>query len=367
MLLVIKPPSVSDNKMSGEGWLRLKIVWNGKQITSASVRSTRPLQACRLFEGRPAAQAIAAVPLLFSICRHAQVVAAAAACAAARQEDVSGEVRARRERMVAAECLQEYLWRLLLDLPALLGESPRQAEFASLRRRLADTAGRIAAVPRWWNEGADEAEIWNRLADAALAMRHDLRIEPLLERLPAFGVAGEGVALLPILDEAGLSALATGIEAADEFARAPTWHGAAAETGALARQNGHPRLPAGKVDVVAGRLLARLLELDMLPARLREADGGRAVRSVALRPGVGLAAVETARGMLVHHVVMDGEKVARWRIVAPTEWNFHPAGAFVRDIVGRAAADSADVRRAAVLLAHSLDPCVAYEVVVEHA
>ena len=47
--------------------------------------------------------------------------------------------------------------------------------------------------------------------------------------------------------------------------------------------------------------------------------------------GQGFAAVDSARGRLYHGVRLDAAgRIADYRIVAPTEWNFHPAGPFVR-------------------------------------
>jgi Ni,Fe-hydrogenase I large subunit len=114
------------------------------------------------------------------------------------------------------------------------------------------------------------------------------------------------------------------------------------------------------VNGLSARLLARLAELAVLPAQLRRplANG---IRSASPRDGVGLAAVETARGTLIHRVELDGEKVMRYRIVAPTEWNFHPRGAFPRGLAGMPARNEGELRQAAALLAHALDPCVAYE------
>jgi Ni,Fe-hydrogenase I large subunit len=77
--------------------------------------------------------------------------------------------------------------------------------------------------------------------------------------------------------------------------------------------------------------------------------------------------VETARGLLVHRVRLDGERIADYRIVAPTEWNFHPEGAFSRGAEALDAADpaalEADVRR----LVASLDPCVGVRYEAGHA
>ncbi|HCV13111.1 MAG TPA: hypothetical protein DGC76_05325 [Candidatus Accumulibacter sp.] len=77
-------------------------------------------------------------------------------------------------------------------------------------------------------------------------------------------------------------------------------------------------------------------------------------------PGVGLARVDTARGSLLHRVELAEDRVLQYLIVAPTEWNFHPRGAFVREISGCPASSRRAARFAADSLALSLDPCVAF-------
>ena len=75
---------------------------------------------------------------------------------------------------------------------------------------------------------------------------------------------------------------------------------------------------------------------------------------------------ETARGLVTHRVAIEGERVARYRIVAPTEWNFHPEGAFAqgaRGLHGDSTAIEGRVRR----LVASLDPCVAVRYEARHA
>jgi hypothetical protein len=299
--------------------------------------------------------------------------------------------------MVAAECLQEYLWRLLLDLPPLLDEAPQLDEFVLLRRGFAAVTGTLAAMPGWWEKEVDDEAGWNGLAadaeaflarvvfgmpcadwlgledDAFAAWPKDgaTPTARLLARLSQMELGRSTVTLLPPADET-LRALVPLLESAEDFPARPQWQGAPAETGALARQAMHPRL-RGLGSTVGARVLARLVELARLPARLRAGEQSAEpwVRATALRPGVGFSAVETARGTLVHGVTLADDKgnagVARWRIVAPTEWNFHPQGAFAQGLAGAAARSEDEVRRAAALLAHALDPCVAYEIRVQHA
>jgi coenzyme F420-reducing hydrogenase alpha subunit len=378
--------------MSIEGKLALRIGWNGRQVTGTRIRSTRPAYASAILEGKLARDARALVPRLYSVCGKAQEAAASLACDFAAGAEPPAAVAVWRECRVIGECAQEYVWRLLLDLPPLLGEAEQPQEFAALRRRI----GRLNADERLlctgngaqmsdWLTLADEVERF--VAGGMLSMPTDEWARCSLDDWLAEGSTGTArmiakliaeplcrneVAPLPWLAADELKAgIAPALAAAEKFTSAPTWRGQPAETGAWVRQRAHPRLRDVSHRGVAVRLLARLIELADFPARLRALAAGELysawVRGAQVAPGVGIAAVETARGTLVHCVALDGEKVARWRIVAPTEWNFHPAGAFAQGLAGTEARSEADVRRAAALLAHALDPCVGFEIAVDHA
>ena len=294
--------------MISEGKLQLDVVWDGKQITGVSIQSSRPLAACRILEGKPAVEAVRLVPLLFSVCGRAQGAAAAAACEAARGEAMDDAMRTVRERAIAGECLQEYTWRLLIDLPALLGEAARPGELADLRRRIATAKDELR-----WNDVAGAAEelleravyemsprVWLGLRPAAFekwVARGDAPMQRMLARLRQLRLGGD-FGLLPWLEAADLLTLSARLDAAPDFAQLPNWQGEPAETGALARQLGHPALAReiGQYGVtVAARLLARLLELAQLPEQLRQPQA-TGIRSASPRPGSGIAAVETARG-----------------------------------------------------------------------
>jgi coenzyme F420-reducing hydrogenase alpha subunit len=388
MLLDIQEALQIGKAMIAEGKLQLDVIWDGKQITGVSIRSSRPLAACRILEGKPAAEAVRLVPLLFSVCGRAQGAAAAAACEAARGVAPNDVERVARERAIAGECLQEYTWRLLIDLPALLGEAARPGELADLRRRIATARDELR-----WHDVAGAAEelleravyemsprVWLGLRPAAFekwVARGDAPMQRMLARLRTLRLGGD-FGLLPWLEAADLGALSARLEAEPDFAQRPDWQGEPAETGALARQLGHPVLAreVGQYGAtVAARLLARLLELAQLPEQLRQPQAS-GIRSASPRQGSGIpqgdfrrgvAAVETARGTLLHQVTLAGDRVAHYRIVAPTEWNFHPQGAFVRGLLGCPAKSETEARGAAGLLAHALDPCVAYEVSVARA
>ena len=116
-------------------------------------------------------------------------------------------------------------------------------------------------------------------------------------------------------------------------------------------------------------MVARLVELALLLATPGSvprppATGSRASRSGA---GDGLAAVQTARGLLLHRVRLADGRVADYQIVAPTEWNFHPTARWCAASSGLEPRDEAALVRSAQLVVQALDPCVACRVEVGHA
>ena len=80
-----------------------------------------------------------------------------------------------------------------------------------------------------------------------------------------------------------------------------------------------------------------------------------------------MAAVQTARGLLLHRARIARGRVAAYRIVAPTEWNFHPEGPLARGLAGMIADDEPALERGATLVVQALDPCVACTIEVTHA
>ena len=344
--------------MDGAATLSLEIGWNGREIEAVRIASGRPVLASRVLEGRAVREAVGTVPRLFSVCSRSQHVAAQAACAHAVGEAAERQM-AQGEREVLAECALETLWWLMLDWPARLGRPPRR-EFATLRTRL--TRFIDTEDPRRWTHLADEID------SIVASPQHRAMTDSLMAELRKRESAQVHVPLLPWLDARSLrETLAPAIDASDDFARAPQWRGGPAETGALARHaSASPVVAAG----VAERVGARLDELQAIAPRMRDLEAGataRWVRGAQTADGEGIAAVETARGTLVHRVALDRGTVRRWRIVAPTEWNFHPDGAFVRGLVGCPASSAQAARHAAEMLACALDPCVESKVVVGHA
>ena len=325
-----------------QGSLDLALTWDGRAIVAAAAVSTRP-QVTSVLLGWPVAAVGDVVFRLFGICRQAQAAAAGLCARAARGERLSAVTLDELALPVALETISEHLCHLLIAWPTLLADPlrpPRVAACGDWRRRLQVVAGRQSAATL-----AAELVDWLDEAD-----------------LPAVDGQPPAVATAPLLPRLTAAEWET-VAAVENFALRPTLGGEAAETGALARQADDARiaglLAAGRR--LDARLLARLLELRWLAAALAEPPRlSSLLDACAVRVGAGLARVETARGSLLHRLELAGDGVAHYQIVAPTEWNFHPQGAFVREISGCPASSRRAAQLAGERLALSLDPCVAF-------
>jgi hypothetical protein len=355
-----------------EGRLAITLTRRGDAAAEARIVSSRPQLAQRLMAGREPQRAAELAGLLFTLCGGAQRVAAESALAASGGDAASGDPAQQIEARVLAELAREHVWLLLARGPELTGLAPAAEALLRLRRAEADAEDlartldallveRVLGEPAAAWLGRDAAGLADWIAGGAtLAAAFLARI--------ADAPAGRPTALLPplrALDDATVLDLARQALEQPAFCARPTWRGAPAETGALARQ----RDAAPVADWIArhghghrARLLARLAELAGLPARLRGADGPAVARAWPLGEGAGVAGVETSRGLLLHVARLVAGRVADYRIVAPTEWNFHPEGPLAAALAGLAPDDTlADRARHAVL---ALDPCVAFGVEV---
>jgi uptake hydrogenase large subunit len=296
-----------------------------RALVAASAVAERPA-AERLLAGRAPAAALQLIPLIYSLCGKAQTSVARAALGAAE----SGVAVTVDGAAVRREAIAEHLWRLLVDWPVLLGETPDRAGFAQWHRRLA--ADELPAADR--SALGDFAA--GRLAEAVdtLVRRLDDRTTVDPQRLPLFTPAG----------------LAAAFGAVDEaFARRPEWQGWPAETGSLARQ---PAAPAS----LAGRLRARLADLqDAVVSLESPADP---VVGLPLPGGGGIAGCDTARGLLFHRAQLAGDRIVSYRVVAPTEWAFHPESAWIAALDGTAAETPEIAENALRRWVLALDPCV---------
>ena len=341
--------------------------------TAPAIQSDRPLLATRLARGRPAKELPDTLAAVFALCAHAHRATSRRAIAAARGD--AAPAQADEHRSLQLDTAREHVMRIAHDWHALLPGAPAPEPALRLRENplwqpALGAEAQATALPQWlardWlGMTADDwlaqhradplghAARWCEQADTPLA--HLLRSQ----RAPMQAIATPSRPLR-LLEAPGLCMpqLAARMHTEPDFCARPDWQGEPAETGPWTRAIDPPASPLHNVWM---RFVARLV--DLLELALPQGAERLARGALSLGCGEGIAWTEMARGLLVHWVRLDdatdGERVADCRVLAPTEWNFHPQGILARALAGLHGESRADqAARAAV----AFDPCVAFEV-----
>ena len=367
----------------------------------ATIRIERPVHSSRVFVGMRPAEVLAAIERLFHVCGIAQATAASHALAAARGREHTLDVRTAHAALVRFEIAREHLWRVLIDWTQFTGVPAPSAAMAVLREVIPLASAALFYGNPFVTE--PKASLRREAVDAVLD-RFDAMLEArvlgmpparwlelkTVEDLDRHSAPGRGAAAaliahlkkqrwqsagaaaphyLPTLPSAELAEILDD-EEADRFVECPRWQGDACETSPLARQHDADLVAAVLRAYGPGlyaRAVAAVRELAATSASVRALLEGSVISSVVAErtaPGAAVAQVEAARGRLVHRVRLEEDRVAAYRIVAPTEWNFHPQGAALRGLSAAAAAAAPDLEDQAALLVTLLDPCVGYSLEV---
>ena len=193
----------------------------------------------------------------------------------------------------------------------------------------------------------------------------------LLRHLLDSGEAAIGqssVAALPEIPDAELIARLTAPDGAEFIAR-PTWNGCAHETSPFTRRAACAPLP----DLVPcygrgilARLAAQLLEVACLLAEIRT-DLADAPASTPVESGIGIGRAAAARGLLIHLAQVEQGRIRDYRILAPTEWNFHPQGVVAQALMSLPDAGDDTLKRQAERIIMATDPCVAFDLTLTTA
>ncbi|AGA33709.1 nickel-dependent hydrogenase, large subunit [Thioalkalivibrio nitratireducens DSM 14787] len=362
-----------------EGRVELRIRWNGDAVTAATVQSHRP-QPGRLLRGQPPAQALAVIPRLFSLCGDAQAVAVEALLALRDRGAIDAGQRAVWAGRIRLEFLREHLWRLGLDWTRMAGSGP----LADPLRALLAAQERFAADPeaaRSWAADTLRALFGSRPGPGTAMQdpdgfgrwlsRDSAPLAALLREL-APRLQGRGVSRAPLFGATDLQAWVAQaparLQADGDYHWRPDHEGRVFEMGPLARLRAHPvlALADGRADAWH-RVLARVLELGQgLQSLVDEKPWPHALHGETAL-GQAVVALEMVRGVLLHWVQVEDGRIAEYRIVAPTEWNFHPQGPAAQGLIGIRAAGEAALREQVALQVMALDPCVQHQLEIADA
>ena len=338
----------------------------------------------RLLQGQRGEQVGRTLSSVFTLCAHAHRRCAELALAAAQSPQAAPERPA--PVLLYLETARDHLRSIALDWPQRLpqlGAGAQQIDWlrgcplplASARPVTDDAAAwqTLGALRNWletvvlkqealsWAQDCSEPDALLRWCQAQADRLLPARC--LLAWHPVAHILRPPLRALDVLDhdaarqEAGLRQLGHALAQDADFAQHPSWLGHAAETGAWTRLRHRQQQTAHSAWT---RMSARWLELVELAATDPGLAGqGRAPLlasgAMHLADGQALAWCEMARGLLLHWVQLDSfGAVQDYRVLAPTEWNFHPQGALAQAV----AALPADALSTARTLAAAYDPCV---------
>ncbi len=339
---------------SVDGALHVTVLTQGNGVEEVRIDSPRA-NVAPIFVGRTPTEAVVLAKNLFSLCPAAQSLAAQAAGEAALGQAPDEAELKRRHLRLLAERYVEMLRASVLDWPR--DGAPDGMSVAALRETL--QALRDLSEP---DEAAGPHERVERAA-RRLGLRDFAQGETFFARQWAEVAADEAnwslrrdpADFLRASDDGAVAEAMT----EPSFCLAPRLAGRCVETGAGARRAG-----ADFVSTLAGRLAVRLKDMAAtLDAIAGLIAGGSAPQDLLTArntgPGQGFAAIDSARGRLYHALRLDGAgRIADYKIVAPTEWNFHPDGPFVRLLRGARIGTGASARRRVERLAFVFDPCI---------
>ncbi len=329
----------------------------------------RPQGLSRLWRGQPALALPGLLGAVFTLCGHAHRLAGRLAVAAAQGGHVT--LTAFERAQLHGHTAREHARRVTLDWAAVARQpaAPALHALRALPPPLHDAAD-VDALAAWLQREilAMPAAAWlaqlEQGGEGWLADWCAHAATPTAHALDAGRTALRGVfidaAPLRLHDQPAVrERLARDLAGAagDAFVAAPTTAIGCVDTGAWSRAGTRP---------IAGpqgawlRLASRLVDLARLAVPESPAHGLDS-GACTTGPGEGLAWIETARGLLVHWVRLDGERVADCRVLAPTDWNFHPSGGLAHALAQTRSTTAAD------WLIAAFDPCVEHRVGVAPA
>lgn len=365
------------------GRLHIAMLHAEGRLVEVDISSSRPAQAARVLVGRTPQEAVRLVPLLFSLCSGAQRIAAIIACERAQDLEPTLAEQDARDFALQLEIVREHALRILVDWPLALGIDPDRetaARLFALQRliagSLADDCDAARDAVRQLIAGVRESALgddWAALVEAGAAHgRPHAMLPRLLRALQSSGwqALGAGSCTRRLEDFSDRIWHARLANAAPGYALRPEIDGQARETTPYARRIGAPVVQSAALrwgDGLAARLLALADELNSalpkLQDYLEQADCTAPAEPLDddSATGEGIGVVEAARGKLMHRIELSQGRIRDYRIVAPTEWNFHPHGVAARALaqLPPGSADACAARARALICA--IDPCVAYD------
>ncbi len=383
--------------MSVQGQLSIALSRQYSNIHT-TIDSSRPLHAAQIFSGKPIAEALQLIPLLFSVCGKAQAVTCINAVESAICAPANQDVQSQREALVLIESLREHSLRILIDWPKFIKQDVEHSELANTIQSLnklmqmlepqqllsLDAVANslsVEVIGQWHHCQQQLTKIvFGMPIEDWLAM-NDIGLENWSEQSntqPAgfiwwlmqqqWKYAGySDISPLPQINDVDL--LSRLQKDNNRFIAQPNWYSRCYELSWFNYQSASPftlDLIEKWGNGIYTRMIARLRELAELIEKLDAFFHLQNALTISKSTIAGLAHTNAARGRLSHYIEIEDQYIKQLCIVAPTEWNFHPEGVAADSLCHLNAEQPDTLRLQAELLIHAIDPCVEYQLQIEN-
>ncbi|TPQ52963.1 hypothetical protein C2U72_00495 [Prosthecomicrobium hirschii] len=350
------------------GRVEIRVTVAEGRVRAADIRSLRPLSIVSRFTGRTVGEIVPMLALLHGPCGASHAAALRVAGAAAQGRAVPADETAAWVRRLAGERVAEHLGHL--------AAAEALPDFASdeTRRRLRDMLAAARVLAR--GMGSLDRPAATLLEAAARLDLGDRTAEPT-------AAPPEPAHPVDPLTGADDPAILAGLAADPDFPARPALEARCPEAGPAARCGDTAAAPGMAIRARRTEIRAALAEIGGTASDPAWIAGG------GLGDGAGFAAVESPRGRLHYRVAIAADgRIREARVLAPTEWNFHPQGPVARMLVGLPADHGAvehgaaehgavehgargdparDAERALARRVAAFDPCVPFRIVWEAA
>ncbi len=353
-----------------------------------SIVGTRPIMSegriARVLRGMTGEQAATTLGRIFSLCASAHQQTAQLAVAAAQTGAVHDQTG---HAALSLDVALDHLRAMALDWPVRLSHLAPPSNAAthasdwlracpiSLTARSSEddaTQTQLGKVAHWLEQDVLRMDLgqWLTQCHSAPQLHHWCTQNAARWQPAAFLAAAYPTRSMPLprhsqkslmqQSPTDIQQLGAAMATSEAFCQHPTWQGQPANSGAWSRIGSAYDVPG---DLAWSRLAARLVEL------VRLAHGTSALAQAAYplpapEKKQAVACCQMARGLLLHWTELDeGGRILNYRIIAPTDWNFHPQGLLA---LALSALPTGDTDAAKTLLA-AFDPCVPVQVETEGA
>ncbi|RMF17775.1 MAG: hypothetical protein D6758_05680 [Gammaproteobacteria bacterium] len=331
-----------------EGHIRIDLDCVGQP----RVAVCRPLDMQQLLWHKTRDEVRARMGALYGICRHSHNLASELAYARLDEDQPPHHLPLLRLRALL-ENIQEGLWHLCMVLPQALGRTPPVGHMAKIRRVIAT----IVECPELDLARMSIQDHMETLLSAETLLTHSRMLEDDM-LLAESRIAGLPLPALPSLDETlilqHLEWLDGQINEHPDFVSLPALPAGCAENTPDRTDNRAPL--TSRVRQLTERIRASLEALKTDTPESALPCGARRIGDRAL------SWTETSRGWLIHSLALKDGRTRRYRIVAPTEWNFHPQGPVAHHLKAAAQSSGMPDEHSARLIALAWNPCVPLQV-----